>query len=213
VRYTEKGTEQVKKFFGQPYARTFATVVHPSRQSLDTTWQRSWNMPQFHSECWMVASGVHDRLDVLSPQTWEQEACDHAAGDTVATQRLITHELVHVFHGQKNGSPDFSNTEGIDWFVEGLAAYASGQCDSARMADVRQAINDNNIPAVLNDFWTGKNRYGLSGSVVLYIDKKFGRKKILELLPFAKKDELLAALGVSEPDLIRQWREFMMRYK
>lgn len=62
------------------------------------------------------------------------------------TQQLITHELVHVYHGQLNASPDFSNVEGIDWFVEGLATYASGQCDSLRISEIKKAISGNKIP-------------------------------------------------------------------
>ena len=59
---------------------------------------------------------------------------------------MITHELIHVYHGQLNVSPDFSNTEGIDWFIEGLATYASGQCDSMRISEVKVAIENNKIP-------------------------------------------------------------------
>jgi hypothetical protein len=127
-------------------------------------------MPEFKSECQMVASGIATKLDVISPKMWDTEACEHYYSDNQKTQRLITHELVHVYHGQWNQSPDFSNVEGIDWFVEGLATYASGQCDEQRIADVKKAITENKVPSSLDNFWTGKNKYGLSGSVVQFID-------------------------------------------
>jgi len=61
---------------------------------------------------------------------------------------------VHVFHAQLSSSPDFSDTEGIDWFVEGLATYASGQLDSLRLKEIKNAIIENNAPASLDSFWT-----------------------------------------------------------
>ena len=111
--------------------------------------------------------------------------------------------------GQINASPDFGNTEGIDWFVEGLATYASGQCDSARIKEVKKLIADNKTPKGLDNFWTGKLKYGLSGSVVMYIDSKYGREKLKELLPFSKKAEILAALNTTEADLLNNWKNYI----
>lgn len=203
------GILAVNSFFGNSMKNEFDIYIHPDRRSLDTQWQKDWNMPTFKSECWMVASGVANKLDILSPQKWEQEACEHIYAELTKTQRLITHELVHVFHGQHNKSPDFSNTEGIDWFVEGLATYASGQCDSLRLAEVKKACQENRIPGSLDQFWTGKLKYGLSGSVIMFIDHRFGRKKIKELLPFTKKTEILSALGLTETELLEEWKKYV----
>jgi hypothetical protein len=205
-----RGISTVQEFFNSSFIKNFECYIHPDRKSLDSTWQHNWNMPDFKSQCWMVASGVADRLDLVSPAHWETEACEHDYSDKDKTQRLITHELVHVFHGQHNASPDFSATEGIDWFVEGLATYASGQCDSLRIAEVRKAIADNKVPAGLDNFWTGKLRYGLSGSMVMFIDKKYGRQKIKDLLSITKKPELLLSLGLSEEKLIEEWKKYML---
>ena len=56
-------------------------------------------------------------------------------------------EMTHVFHGHYNASPDFSDTDRIDWFVEGLAVYASGQCDAARLLGVRRWLKEHPAPA------------------------------------------------------------------
>lgn len=157
----------------------------------------------------MVASGVATKLDLLSPAQWKEEACEHTYEDKAKSQQLITHELVHVFHGQWNKSPDFSEVEQLDWWVEGLATYASGQCDQQRMDEVRRALTENNVPSTLDKFWSGKNRYGQSGSVILYIDQHYGRKKLIELLPLTKKTELLATLNVSEEQLLKDWKNFV----
>ena len=106
-------------------------------------------MPSFKSECWMVASGIAGKLDMISPKMWDKEACEHSYSETEKVQQLITHELVHVYHAQLNNSPDFSDTEAIDWFVEGLATYASGQCDSSRIKEIKKAIAENKIPGTL----------------------------------------------------------------
>lgn len=207
----ECGIISVKTFFSSSYPKNFVVYIHPNRHSLDSSWQKDWNMPGFKSECWMVASGVAGKLDLLSPRLWFKEACEHNYNEKIKTQNLVTHELVHVYHGQLNASPDFSNTEGIDWFVEGLAAYASGQCDSVRITEIRKAVAENNIPPSLDEFWTGKLKYGLSGSVVMYIDSKYGRARLKGLLPFNKKQEILSSLNTTEEDLLKGWRTYIQQ--
>ncbi len=209
-RLIRKGVRAVKVFFGAPFPKSFDVVIHPGRASLDSTWQRDWLMPDFKSECWMVASGVGAKIDLLSPRCWAEAACEHDYSETLKTQQLITHELIHVFHGQFNESPDFASVEGIDWLVEGIAAYASGQCDSARMAQVRKAVLENKTPSGLDGFWTGKLKYGLSGSLVMYLDQHYGREKLKALLPLAKRQAVLDALQTTEADLLREWKAFIL---
>jgi hypothetical protein len=201
-----QGIRDVQQFFDADFQKKFDVYVHPGRASLDSTWAKDWSSPGFKSECWMVASGVASRMDLLSPVTWDTQACEHRYSDKQHTQQLITHELFHVFHGQLNASGDFNNTENIDWFVEGLATYASGQCDAARLTEVRNAIVNNSIPATLDKFWTGKLKYALSGSVVMYIDKKYGRSILKKLLPYNKKQQVLEALSITEEVLLKEWR-------
>jgi hypothetical protein len=205
----ENGIISVKEFFNSTFDKEFDVVIHPNRNSLDSSCQHDWNMPEFKSECWMVASGVATRLDMISPKMWDKEACEHIYKEKQRTQNLVSHELVHVFHGQLNRSPDFSNTEGIDWFIEGLATYASGQLDSLRINEIKQAISENKIPTKSDDFWKGKLRYGLSGSLVMFIDKKYGRASLIELLPFNKKSELFSNLNTTEPELLDGWKRYI----
>lgn len=205
----KNGILSVETFFNSPFKYGFEIYIHPDRHSLDSTWQKDWNMPEFKSECWMVASGVAAKMDIISPKLWDTIACEHIYSETKKTQQLITHELVHVYHGQLNISPDFSNVEGIDWFVEGLATFASGQCDSLRIAEVKNAIRENKIPNSIDKFWTGKIKYGLSGSLVMFIDYKYGRTKLKELLPLNKKSEVLLALKTTESELLDKWKEYI----
>ncbi|HEY0656510.1 MAG TPA: hypothetical protein VGD65_25430 [Chryseosolibacter sp.] len=209
----ENGVAVTQAFFGSKFPKRFEVVFQPNRSSLDVTWQRDWNAPDFKSECWMVASGIATKVDILSPSQWKAEACEHNFSDKTKTQQLVTHELVHVYHGQKNASPDFSNTNGLDWFVEGLATYASGQCDSLRLAQVSEAVRTNQAPNTLDKFWSGKLKYGLAGSVVFYIDQKYGRTKLASLLTFNTKSEVLSSLGVTEQTLLTEWKTFMLKPK
>ena len=210
-KLVENGINAVKAFFNASYNKAFDIFIHPDRHSLDSAWQKDWNMPDFRSECWMVASGVAFKLDIISPKIWAKEACEHSYTETKKTQQLITHELVHVYHGQLNASDDFTNVEGIDWFVEGLATYASGQCDSLRISEIKEAISENKIPNRLDSFWTGKFKYALSGSVVMYIDSKYGRSKLKKLLPFNKKSQILSALNTTEAELLSEWGNYIQK--
>ena len=203
------GIAATEKFFDSSLSNRFQVVIHPSRKSLDSTWEKEWQLANVKSECWMVASGVANRMDVIAPMRWDELACEHRYADSVATQHLITHEIVHVFHTQLNASPDFSETENLDWFVEGLATYVSGQMDAKRLSDLNKGLADKSIPASLDEFWTGNLKYSLSGSIVMYIEKTYGLNKLKELLPLAKKDEILSSLGVSENELLTAWHNYM----
>jgi len=206
----DNGMKSIEAFFGHPFMNEFKVFVHPQRSSLDSAWQNDWNMPEFRSECWMVASGIASKLDILSPKQWDSESCEHTYDDSEKTKKLVAHELVHVYHGQRNASPDFSAVSGIDWFVEGLAVYASGQLDSLRMAEVRTAVKESRIPDSLAHFWSGKLKYGLSGSAVKYIDTRYGRMMLADLLPLSNIGEVLSELQISESALLADWREFIL---
>ncbi|MEP1306192.1 MAG: hypothetical protein ABJK11_08385 [Balneola sp.] len=207
--YFEKGTRTVTDFFQSFYKKDFDIFIHPTRASLDSSWQNDWNMPDFKSQCWMVASGVADKLDIISPKMWDNIACEHVYPDTVKTLNLITHELVHVFHGQQNKSPDFSEVVGIDWFVEGLATYASGQCDPVIILEVKKSLLDNKIPESLDKFWTGNLRYGLSGTAAIYLDNKYGREKLIDLLKYNNIKEVLNSLETTESEILNGWEKYM----
>ncbi len=204
------GLKKVEAFFDSPYKKKFEVFIYPNRQALDSAWAKDWDSPGFKSECWMVASGIADKIDILSPIVWSSESCEHDYLQREQTQQVITHELVHVFHGQLNPSPDFSNVKNMDWLVEGLAVYASGQCDSNRITGVINAIKNNSIPSSIDQFWTGEFRYGLSGALVMFIDKKYGRNKLKELLVYDSKQKILDHLGTEETDLLTGWKEFML---
>ena len=115
-----------------------------------------------------------------------------------------------MFHGQHHASPDFSTAEGIDWFVEGLATYASGQYDDTRRSEVLESVKAGKFPSALEGFWRGPLRYGLSASLLHFMDQRYGRQKVRSLLPYSTLSEVLQALDCTESELLNEWREFLM---
>ena len=213
VRWLEEGKELVNSFFGRDYKSQFGVYLFSERDSLGKQWQKDWNMPKFKSRCWMVASGIAHRLDVLSPRVWKEQACGHDVRDTLATKRIIIHEMVHVFHGQYNPSPTFEDVDNIDWFAEGLAVYASGQLDQERYSDARRLIISKGGPKKLSKVWKGSNKYGIAGSLVKFIDEKYGREVLIELIGFTTADQMLGYLKTTEKKLITTWKEDIRQHK
>jgi len=209
--YLENGIKTVQEYFNKSYEKKFDVYIFPSRKELDAQWEKDWNIPGFKSECWMVASGVAHRLDILSTNRWKDEACEHNPDDLEATQKIITHELVHVFHGQQNPVPDFTGLDNLGWFIEGIAVLVSGQLDSKRTKDLIEAREQNKLPDKLTNFWTGKYRYPVSGSIVQFIENKYGKDIIRKLLSNTKQEEILKLLNTNEEKLIKDWKEYVNR--
>jgi len=198
------GIAGVESYFGAPFPASFEVLVHADRAAFEASLPPAWGMTS--TECWMVASGTADVLLLLSPQAWRTQACEHDPDDALELQRLLTHELVHVYHGQHNPSPDFTAVSGLDWFVEGVATLASGQLDAERLARARDALAAGRGPARLEDAWRGPERYGFSGALVASLEARLGRAELLALLSATSLDELLGRVGVPETELLERWR-------
>ena len=153
----------------------------------------------------MVATGVADGLAVLDPAVWKTEACEHDGSNAEQVQRIITHELFHVFHGQKNPTRDFTGMDDVGWFCEGLACYASGQLDHEHLGRDIEAVRSGAAPKSLATAWSGKYRYAVCGSLVRYVDKRFGRETLLRLLAATKPAEFDAILGIPGDKLLADW--------
>ena len=206
--YIVQGQTTIRSFFRKDYSKPYHVYIFPNRAGLDLQWARDWKQPGFKSECWMIASGVADRVDLLSPRTWDKEACDHNGNDSLEVQQVITHELVHVFHAQQNTSPGFDGIDELSWLIEGLATYASGQLTEEKITAVRNQLVAGTPPSVLADFWKGKLRYQQAGSLIKFIDERFGRDKLISLLELATLPSILNVLAITETDLIRSWADY-----
>jgi hypothetical protein len=206
-RMTRVGKAEVERYFGHAFPEPVRLTVAPNRASFDAALPAAWDMGK--SQCWMVGVGVADFLLVLSPQAWAKEACEHDPTDEAKTRRVVVHELTHVFHGQHNPTRDFSGADEIGWFVEGLAVVVSGQLDAEHRGDAAEAIARGAAPASLATAWSGRYRYGVSGSLVRYIEARYGRAMLFDLLPAKRQSDILGRLGVTEAELIQSWEAWV----
>lgn len=204
------GERRVAGYFGERFLREYQVRLFDDRQAF-----ADWTEGRFGfraDACWMVALGVGDTLALLRPETWREQACEHDPDDERHVRRIIAHELVHVFHGQHQADPDFNGMDEYGWFLEGLAVYVSGQYDAARAAQAREAIARGEIPDALQRVWSGQARYALAGSLVAYIEQRYGRKTIVSLLPVNSTTEALSRLGLSERELLDAWTNWLRGY-
>ncbi len=204
--YVAEGRSRIKTFFGSDIPAPFTVRLSPDRKAFTEFFKKKWGISE--SQCWWVAAGVADTLVMLSPRVWAKEACEHDAHDTDHVKGIVIHELVHVFHGQHN--PKVEELDEIGWFVEGLAAYVSGQLEGRHRGAARKAIETNAAPKKLAKAWSGPHRYGVSGSLVKYIDVTYGRDMILKMLPVENQTNLLKMIKLTEPQLLNAWRKFVL---
>src|SRR5262245_33132395 len=55
--YVHEGEVTATSFLGLEYNRPFLVTIHPTRESLDVQWRAGFSLPNFVSECWMIAGG------------------------------------------------------------------------------------------------------------------------------------------------------------
>lgn len=198
------GREQVERFFGRPFAKPFTVTIHPDRAAFDAWFKSRWNLPG--TAPWMVASGVADRLDILSPRVWKSEAAEHDPSDAAHRRDLVAHELVHVFHGQACPRGDFDGMDDLGWFVEGLAVYVSGQLDRSHRGKAAEAIAAGKAPARLADAWSGRWRYGVAGSMAAFVDRAYGRAVLEKMMTVVSNDQALALMKTTEEGFLAAWK-------
>jgi hypothetical protein len=197
--------KRIETFFGHPFEKSFSVEILPDRSRLDEYCKERWQLPR--TERWMVAMGVADKLLILTPRVWKTEAVEHDPKDPTHFRELVAHELVHVYHGQHNPTADFAGMDDLGWFVEGLAVYVSGQLEHGHKDDARKAISSGKAPVELAKAWSGPYRYGVSGSMVRFLDKRYGRGMVWQLLSETKPEGALHRLNLSEKEFLQAWRD------
>ena len=203
--YVQEGRKKIEGFFSQPFKKPFDVEIFPDRAALDEYFRKRWNAPK--TEPWMVASGVADKLVILSPRVWKTQAAEHDPADRDHIRDLIAHELVHVYHAQYNPRPDFDGMDDLGWFVEGLAVYVSGQLErSPHRTGAAEALKAKKAPAKLADAWSGRYRYGVSGSMAEFADVRNGRETLKKLLPVVSNDEAMKVLKTTEQEFLQAWK-------
>jgi len=196
----KEAVAQVEAYFGAPFPEQPNITVAENRAAFNAAFPPEWGMSE--TECWMVGVGVADFLVVLSPAAWAAEACEHDGTNRAEVKRIVAHELTHTYHGQRNPTRDFTGAESLSWFIEGLATSVAEPESDGRRARVVAAFNEGAAPTKLEAVWSGNTRYQMAGLLVDYIDQKWGRAKIIELLPAVTQEDALKILGVGEDELL-----------
>jgi len=201
--------KQIQLFFGASFPDPIHFRMVADRAAFDSAVSK---FGLSSTQCWMVGLGTADLMVVLSPSAWAKQACEHDPNDWPAVRQLITHELIHVYHGQFNPSRDFTGIDDLDWFIEGLAVFGSGQLTKERLDRMQAAISAGQLPSSLSKVWTGPNRYAFAGSLVRYVDQTWSRATVVRLLRVRSTAEALALLSISEKSLLEGWRESVLNY-
>lgn len=207
--YVREGSSRVEEFFGRPFPQPYKVEILPSRAAFDKVFKERWGVD--HTEQWAVAAGVSDSLYLLSPRVWKTQAVEHDPNDEGHIRRIISHELTHVYHGQINPSKDFEGMDDLNWLVEGLATYVSGQLDSEHRGEDIDALKKGQAPRSLATAWSGRYRYAVSGSLVRYVDHRYGRRELLKILKLTKPGDVLAELRTTETGLLDDWKMFVSK--
>lgn len=196
--------KHIERFFDHTFLTPYRVDISPHRKAFDGSFGTRFGVPK--TEKWMVAAGVSDTLYLLSPQVWKTEAVEHDPADKQHVRDILTHELVHVYHGQYCPKHDFEGMDDLGWLVEGVAVYVSGQLEHSHRDAARKAIAEGVAPTKLANAWSGRYRYGVCGSLVGYVDKRYGRKTLWKLLAITRPDQALGLLGITETQLLEDWK-------
>jgi hypothetical protein len=199
---------RISEVFGR-FPDTVSVQLFPHREQFSAALREAWGIPD--TQCWMVGAADDHSLRLLSPDAWAREACEHDPTDSGHRRMLVTHEAVHVYHGQVNPSADLGLLEDIGWFIEGLATWASGQLETDHAGRAAEALARDAAPSRLADAWSGTYRYGVAGSMAAFIDSRWGRATLLALLKSESTAGLLSKLETTEADFLRQWQEWVRR--
>jgi len=193
-------------FFTVGPLQPFEISVYPDRESLTEHWRAAWQQPSFQAPCWLIAAAWATELDLLSPRVWSRDACGHDANNQTHIRNVLAHEVVHVLHAQVGQHPSLGTLLNAQWFTEGLATYVSGMLDVDYAGVVDARLGAGFAPTTLAEVWNDQANYPLSASIVRYIDHRYGRAALRDLLPARSTTTILTQLGVAETDLLTAWR-------
>jgi hypothetical protein len=193
-------------FFTAAPLQPYSISIYPDRTSLTDHWRVAWQFPSFQPECWLIAAAWATELDLLSPRVWRRDACGHDADNLTHVRNVLAHEVVHVLHGQLGQHANLSSLLTAQWFTEGLATYISGMLDVDYAGAVQARLAAGFAPRTFADVWNDRDNYPLSGSIVRYIDRRYGRTALRDLLSARSTSTILTRLGVGEAELLAAWR-------
>lgn len=148
-------------------------------------------------------------LVFLSPCAYEEHSTYYYYPDEY--RRLVFHELIHVL--EEYLSPNIEVVP--NWWSEGLAVYLSGQWkyfDQFRFRlAVLQGLCQNCIPRLEEIRKDIKLSYDWGWTVVMYLEKVFGREMIQRIIRECDDGNVLTTITEENPeDISQRWRRWIM---
>lgn len=202
----KNGERLATTFFTGASITPYSISIYPDRTALTERWRITWQRPAFQAPCWLIAAAWATELDLLSPRAWGRDACGHDPANHTHVRNVIAHEVVHVLHGQLGQHGNLGSMLNAQWLTEGLAVYISGMLDVDYAGTVQARLNAGFAPRTLSEVWNDQANYPLSASIVRYIDRRFGRAAVRDLLTARSTATILTMLGVGETELLTAWR-------
>ena len=200
----------VETYFHHPMPEQFGVQVYDTHLEMEQAAQQKWSVGEL--PCWAVAMGSGSGLMIIDPQHWPREACEHADDTEEDVRGIIRHELVHVYHGQRNADHEFMQSDDIGWFVEGVAVLASRQFTEARHQQARREALEGREPAQLTEAWSGPARYAVAGSMAAFVEQRVRREGLCGLLGARDNATILSAAGFADEDeFLEAWTEWVKK--
>ncbi len=188
------GRQAVAAFFRQPADGPYTVRVYPDRPGFEALWRANG----FQPACWMIGRATKSLVEVLSPRLWAGEGCGHSEAETAV---ILTHELTHVLHAQRNPLPEVNYATALKWFNEGIAIYLAGQLTDGMRARAR-AWAQSPSPGGLSGLGISADTYAVGGALVELLDQRSGRGALWTALEATSTADLLSALGSTEAEVL-----------
>jgi hypothetical protein len=148
---------------------------------------------------WLVGCAAKGGICIFSPSVIEKES-NHKKQEI---KKLLTHEICHIFNGK-------INKDSLRWINEGIALFLAKQEKNKEISEKESDFFFNNFfdKNIELEIFAKNNGYKISYWAVRTIAKKFGNKKLLELIKInpAKKNFNSKISGLRE--LIKSSRRF-----
>lgn len=207
------GLEVAAAYFGPGELLPFFTVyLAPEREEYDFLVSHLTTVPTGKGR---LGQPQGSELYLLSPGAYSRDALAVYLGpdgkyDKVFYHDVIAHEVVHMM--EEYFSPCGAMAVLPKWWQEGLAVYLSGQYekDVSLRKYMLADFSKGGVPAI-GDL-RGGSSYVWGWSIVQFIEKRFGKEKIREIVRNSMTIDVEKSLGMEPARFEQEWRDFAAGY-
>ena len=200
------GCKTVLKYLGlRVELPLFNIFIAPSRKEYDRFVAHLTKIPTSKGR---VAQPQMADLYLLSPNAYPKDAESVYLGpngvyDKGLYRRTVVHEAVHM--AEEYLSPKGAMETRPQWWKEGLAVYVSGQYKKDR--DIKELIKSSldKIPDIRGV--KGANSYVWGWSIIRYIETRFGKNKILNILEKQVDLDLHKTFKIQQQVFEKEWQK------